>query len=145
KRTGGLASILNQLLRSSMQGQIHTGDTLGVWTFSDELHAGEFPLQTWSPQNQPSIANSVLSFIASQKLRGQPKFENVATAVDPLTKNSPFITVIIISSGVSAITGTPFDDEINKTVRGWRDEQEKSHMPFVIVVRAAHGSFADYK
>src|SRR6185436_6592287 len=50
----------------------------------------------------------------------------------------------ILSSGADTIKGTPFDSEINQSLRGWRDEQQKSQMPFIIVLRAARGVITHY-
>ncbi len=37
---------LNTLLVTSFSGQLHKGDTIGVWTFNQELQTKGFPLQT---------------------------------------------------------------------------------------------------
>src|SRR5256885_2136671 len=71
KRTINLARALDRLLGSGMQGQIRSGDTLGVWTYNDELHAGDFPLQTWSADSQKQITSTVLKFVAAQKFNKQ--------------------------------------------------------------------------
>ncbi len=140
KRTAGLTSALDQLLHSGMQGQIRPGDTIGIWTYNDELHAGEFPLRTWSVQDQPRITGSILAFVAKQPFNKQPRFDSV----EPILKNSPLITVVIFSSASEPVKGTPFDNEINRTLRSWRDEQQKNRLPFIIVLRAVRGVITHY-
>src|SRR5882724_1036018 len=49
RRTQGTLDAVRTLLASGMGGQMRRGDTLGVWTFNDQLYAGSFPLQTVSP------------------------------------------------------------------------------------------------
>ena len=38
-----------------MKGQVEAGDTIGLWTFNEELYTGRFPLQTWLPPAQEDI------------------------------------------------------------------------------------------
>src|SRR6185295_9047206 len=57
KRSEGTLKAAQGLLVSAMSGQLRRGDTLGVWTFNDELYAGQLPLQKWSPEGQKQIAN----------------------------------------------------------------------------------------
>jgi hypothetical protein len=140
KRTSGLAVALDRLLGSGMDNQIRAGDTLGVWTYNDELHAGEFALQTWSDDSQKRITTSVVDFLAAQKFTKQPRFEVVSPSLEGLIKSSPFLTVIIFCSGTDDIRGTTFAPEINETLHGWRDEQQKLHMPFIVVLRVAQGA-----
>src|SRR5438874_5507768 len=40
RRIEATLKVVQGLLASGMNGQIHKGDTLGIWTFNDELHAG---------------------------------------------------------------------------------------------------------
>src|SRR5262245_8464583 len=127
-----------------MQGQARPGDTLGVWTYNETLNAGQFPLQTWTKDAGKHISAAVLGHLGEQKLSRQPRFECVASALQPIVNDSPFITVVIICSGIDAIKGTSFDKEINRAFAQWRDEQQKAHMPLVVVLRAARGEYTHY-
>jgi hypothetical protein len=144
KRAAGLGGTIDQLLRSGMRGQARPGDTIGIWTYNDTLNAGEFPLQTWSKDAGKHISSGVLAFLADQKCSKQPRFDCVLPTLLPIVKDSDFITVIIIFSGVSPIKGTPYDKEIAQAVAAWRGEQQKAHMPIVVALRAAHGTFDRY-
>src|SRR3954470_11626091 len=95
KRAAGLASTLDQLLRSGFQGQARPGDTVGIWTYNDTLSAGEFPLQTWSKDAGKRLSAGMLAFLADQKLNKQPRFRCVSPALEPIVKGSPFITIVI--------------------------------------------------
>src|SRR5436190_13833171 len=55
KRADGLAQTIQDLLSSALASQARRGDTLGLWTFNEELFAGQFPLQHWSPEGQKAI------------------------------------------------------------------------------------------
>src|SRR5215472_6554827 len=43
KREEGLKQAVTNLLGSGMRGQLQSGDTVGLWTYNNELHAGRFP------------------------------------------------------------------------------------------------------
>src|SRR5690348_8430195 len=47
---------INQLLGLSMDGALHSGDSIGVWAFDETLRAGQFPLITWQPENAVDTA-----------------------------------------------------------------------------------------
>ena len=49
RRADAVLKTVQDLLTSGLSGQLRQGDTLGLWTFNEDLYAGRFPLQTWSP------------------------------------------------------------------------------------------------
>ncbi|HWI59382.1 MAG TPA: hypothetical protein VNZ22_19295, partial [Bacillota bacterium] len=66
RRGPGLFQTVQDLLGSGMNGQVHAGDSLGVWTFNDKLHAGQFPLQEWATRGQGAVTVRVLNFLKEQ-------------------------------------------------------------------------------
>jgi len=143
-RMEGVAQTAGNLILSGMNGQVRPGDTLGVWTFDSELHAGEFPLQTLSPQNSKTVAERVALFLAMQKFEKRAGLENILPEMGELITNSQFITVILISSGEERIRGTPFDSEINAQYRALQSQQAAARMPLVTVLRAQRGRITDF-
>jgi hypothetical protein len=143
-RTNGVRSTVQNLLVSEMGGQLERGDTLGVWTFSDGLHAGQFPLQLWAPQLKPSIIARISGFLKEQGYDKPAALEKVMPAMDRVIKSSPFITVILIYSGQDPMIGTPFDKQINELHKQWAKEEQKAHMPFITVFRAKGGTITDF-
>ncbi|MGD0262200.1 MAG: hypothetical protein ABSD29_20735 [Verrucomicrobiota bacterium] len=144
RRADAVLEAVRDLLTSGMAGQLQRGDTLGVWTFNDDLYAGRFPLQTWSPEAQQDIASRTLTSLKGQKYEKQANFDKVLPALDRVIKGSALITVILISSGDEKMRGTPFDDRINEFYQKWHDQQQKARLPFVTVLRAKAGQLADY-
>ena len=51
RRLPAVQKALNDMLAASTNGQLHSGDSIGVWTFDQDLRAGQFPLQHWDPDN----------------------------------------------------------------------------------------------
>src|SRR5215510_9438485 len=63
KRSEANLKAVENLLASNMAGQLGRGDTLGVWTFNEELFTGRFPLQQWSPETRQQVNEQELSFL----------------------------------------------------------------------------------
>jgi hypothetical protein len=144
RRSDGVIKTAANLLMSGIGGQIQQSDTLGVWTYNQELYAGRFPLKRWATIEQQDISSAVLDFLKKQKYENAPAFSSVRPALDKVIKDSESITVILISSGEEAMTGTPFDDQINELYKNWRAEQEKTRMPIVTVLRAKRGKMVGF-
>jgi len=132
------------LLHSGFNHEIKQGDSLGIWTFNQQLYTGRVPLQRWSKPLQHEIVSGTIDFLKSQKYEKQPTFASVRPALDKVIKDSELITVILISSGEEAMTGTPFDDKINELYKSWKVDQEKAKMPFITVLRAKRGKITGY-
>jgi hypothetical protein len=144
RRAEAVKQIVAMLLLTGVKGQMHAGDTLGVWTYNEALYAGRFPLQGWLPENSRPIARRVFEFLDVQTYEKRDRLDKVLPEVDRLVTNSDFITVILITDGSENLTGTPFDDKINSTYRAWKQQQDKAQMPFVTLLRAKHGKYTDY-
>ncbi len=144
RRADAARQIAASLVDSGMHGQMRSGDSIGLWTFNDTLHSGQFPLQEWKPGDSRAIAQRVFDFLKSQKNEKDSRLEKIMPEMNQVIAASEFITVILISEGSTEIHGTPFDAKINSSYQAWRDQQEKSAMPFVTLLRARDGKIAQY-
>jgi hypothetical protein len=143
-RSDATLKTVASLLYSGFSHQIKQGDTLGVWTYNQQLYTGRIPLKRWSTPLQHEIVSDTLDFFKGQKYQKQPIFSSVRPALDKVINDSEFLTVILISSGEGAMSGTPFDDKINELYKGWKVDQEKTKMPFITVLRAKRGTITGY-
>jgi len=144
RRSDGVTKTVANLLFTGLNGQIRAGDSIGIWTYNQELYTGRLPLQRWSSMEQRQVGAAILTFLKDQKYEKQPSFSSVRPAFDKLIKDSELITVILVSSGDEAMTGTSFDEKINQLYKTWHDEQQKARMPFVTVLRAKRGKVIGY-
>ncbi|HVM46988.1 MAG TPA: hypothetical protein VMU04_03125 [Candidatus Acidoferrum sp.] len=135
---------VEELLKSSMGGQMAPGDTLGVWTYNANFYAGRFPLQRWSPAGQKAISSRLIAFLKGQKCELLPVLDNALPALGNVIRNSHNITVILVTAGDGAIQGTPFDHSINEFWQRWLEKQRQARMPFVVVLRGQEGALVDY-
>jgi hypothetical protein len=140
-RSKGTQDVVQDLLLSGMHGQLHPGDTIGIWTFSDKLHAGEAPLQVWSPDVSQMIARHTMQYLETLHYSKSANLTAVLTNVYALVDSSKFITIILFSDGDQSMKGTPFDDEINKQYKDNYKKQKKAGLPVITVLEAQRGSF----
>ena len=145
KRSTNVLRSVDQLLTSSLAGQLHRGDTIGMWTYNNELHAGAFPLQRWTPTAGKEIMLATVQFVHELTYSKQARLAPVMTQLTKVVADSDKITVILISDGSESPTGTPFDRQIAEAFKLNNAEQRRQAMPFVTILRAAKGEFVSFK
>ena len=143
-RAPGIRQMVAQLLMSDLNGNLRQGDTLGFWTFNEQLDAGQFPWQVWSPERRQTVAVRVTEFLDKQSFDQQTDFHQALTQMFQGIKNSDNLTVILFSDGIGEMRGTPFDDEINAVYREQHRKMQKARMPFVTVLRAQGGKIVNH-
>ncbi len=141
RRSENMYNVAGNLVASGFKGEMKNGDTLGVWTYNETLHTGQFPLKKWSIQTRQDTAAALVEFIKQQKFEKRPRFTNVMESLSALTKISDRLTVLILTDGEETISGTPFDNEINASFKLNEADQRKARMPFVVVIRSEKGKF----
>jgi hypothetical protein len=135
---------VDDIIRTSASGQLHAGDTLGVWTFNRELYAGLLPLQTWALADTNEIALRTLEFLKQQRYRGESHLDKALEGMYAVIKGSDIITVFLISNGQNPIQGTPFDQQINALYVESVKEMKKDRKPIVTVLQAKRGKIIRY-
>jgi hypothetical protein len=144
RRALGVLEGVRELLFTGMRGQLREGDSIGIWTFNDQLQTGKFPLQTWSAKNSRQIAVLALEFLQSQNFEKDSALQNALAAMHGVVSNSAFITIALVTTGNESISGTPFDAAINQTFKNWQNGQQKKQMPMMTILRARKGQYTDF-
>jgi len=116
KRVPALQKALNTMLATSVNGQLHSGDSIGVWTFDEDLQTGQFPLQHWDSDNAAMIASNITKFVEKQHYSKKTSFDALQPLLNQVVENSERLTVLIFCDGEAAISGTRFDNGINPRV-----------------------------
>ncbi len=135
---------VDEIIQSSASGQLHRGDTLGVWTFNAQLYPGVLPLQTWSPENKNEIASRTGAFLKQQRYGRESQLMAALEGMYAVIKGSDIITIFLISNGQSPIQGTPFDDQINASYAENLKEMKRNRKPIVTVLQAKRGKIIKY-
>jgi len=140
-RVEAVEKSLNNMLVTSMSGQLHAGDSIGVWTFGQSLQPRGFPLQSWNPDAAVIIASNLVKFVGQQHYAKNTTFEVLQPSLNQVMQNSERLTVLIYSDGEGKISGTPFDDAINQLFKDKAAEQKRAGQPLVIVLRSQLGKY----
>ncbi|HZL13730.1 MAG TPA: hypothetical protein VFC85_06255 [Verrucomicrobiae bacterium] len=141
KRVPAEQKALKELLALSVGGQLHSGDSMGVWTFDRKLHAGEFPLQHWDASDAVMIASNITRFIDKHKYSKKTSFAALQPVLNQVAANSERLTVFIFSDGETPMVGTPYDAGINSLFKEKQSQLKKDRQPFVITLRAQLGKY----
>jgi hypothetical protein len=142
KREPSVEEAVNQILAFSVNGELHDGDTVGVWTFGDNVHAGEFPLQDWKSENAETVIGNIAAFVERQRYAKVGRFDVVLPLLNRIVKDSERLTVLIFCDGEEEVHGTPFDVGINQVFKQHLRERKKSKQPFILVFRSQLGEYA---
>ena len=143
-RADGMLRAVETLLASDLDGRLRPGDTIGLWTFNQEVHAGRFPLQTWTPATRSATSANLLAFLRQQRYERKTDLDQALRKALPLVRASQAITFLVFTDGGQSVRGTPFDDAINAAFRETRRAQARARMPFVVVLRAERGQIVSH-
>jgi hypothetical protein len=140
-RWQGVSAAIQEFLDSGIKPESRPGDTLRIWTFNGDLQTNSFSQVELPLGAPPGFGNQLINFVQAQPSSSRAALEKVFPGVNQLIKETDFATVVLITAGESELRGTPFDGQVNQSFRRWQEEQKKARMPFVTVLRAAHGKF----
>jgi hypothetical protein len=139
-RSNGVAMVAADLLTTAMHGVIRPGDTIGIWTYNNALHADEAPLQTWFPNTAPAIAQNTIQFLSQHSYEKSAVFDDVLANMLRVIKISDVVTVILVSDGADSFKGTSFDAQLTTFYKTNHQAQKKARQPIVTVFRGEKGS-----
>jgi hypothetical protein len=140
-RLSAVEAEVKTLLLTEFSNGLHVGDSLGVWTFNDKLHTGQFPLLTWNPEDAPEAVSNLVAFVRHQNYSGVTSFEALQPLLGRIIADSERLTVVIICDGDGEIHWTPYDTGLNDTIKQTRDARKKLRLPYVLVLRTQQGKF----
>lgn len=140
-RVDAMQKELDTLLATSLSEQLHAGDSIGVWTINQTLHPGDYPLQTWDPDQAAKIASTLTQFVGKQHYSKTTHFEALQPLLNRVVKDSERLTILIFCDGDTKMAGTPYDASINEIFDQKKAEQKKARQPFIVMLRSQRGQF----
>lgn len=141
KRLPAEVTGLKRLIALGLSAQMQTGDSIGVWTFDQNLRTGEFPLQEWQFDNITLISSNIIDFLQAHRYSKTTSFDKLMPVLDGVMNYSPRLTTVIFCDGEAHISGTPVDDSINGIFEKNEIAMRKAHEPYVIVFRTEFGRY----
>jgi len=141
KRLPGVEAAVKKLLATSAGGQLHPGDTVGVWTFGQQLKPGEFPLVTWAPEDSAETISNLVAFVHKHRYAGETNLLVLQPTLGRVIQDSARLTIVIFCDGQGQVNWTPFNDGINETFQQNLAERKDARQPFVLLLRTQFGKF----
>lgn len=132
---------MNMLLSTGLHGELHAGDSVGVWTFGKEVKTGQFPLLRWMPDDAATVAAAINKFIGKQSYWQTNDFRMLMPYLQSVVDGSPRLTILIFCDGESPFAGSLYDTGINPAFMQRSIDSKKAKQPFVIVMRSQHGRY----
>ncbi len=143
RRAGDVLKIVDGIIASGASGQLRVGDTLGVWTFNEDVYS-DLPLQTWAVNEREQIASRTDDFLKQQRYAKTSRFDKLLPNLRDVIRASDIITIFIISNGEGKMKGTAFDQEINDLYQQNLKETKSHRVPIVTVLQAKGGRLLRY-
>jgi hypothetical protein len=141
KRLPAVEAAVTRMLATSVDGQLHEGDTMGVWTFDRQLHLGEFPLVTWQPGTAVMTTSNLVTFLQKHRYKDETNLMVLQPVLGRVIDDSERLTIVIFYDGYGDINWTPYNDRINQTIRQNLAKQKDARQPFVLLLRTQFGKF----
>jgi hypothetical protein len=141
RRLPAVQKALTSILAASTNGQLHPGDSIGVWTFGQDLRMGQFPLQHWNPDTGAGIALDINAFVGKQRYIKTTRFDALLPLLNQVVGGSERLTVLIFCDGNGEVHGTPYDVGINQIFQQRQSEREKARLPIIVGLRSQRGQY----
>ena len=141
KRLPAVEAEIKTLLLASTNALLAKGDSLGIWTFDDKLHLGEFPLTLWTPERSPLLVSNLTTFLRKQRFAGSDKLDALQPTLNRIIEDSERLTVVIFCDGSEEVRWTPYDQGINEAMKRAVAGQKKSLQPVVLLLRTQTGKY----
>jgi hypothetical protein len=132
---------IKRLFALTLSSQLQDGDSIGVWTFDENLRTGEFPLQRWQAEDIMTISSNILTFVEKHRYSKTTSFEKLMPRLNNVMAGSPRLTTLVFCDGEAPIKGTPVDDSINAIFKKNEGLMRKDREPYVLVFRTQQGNY----
>jgi hypothetical protein len=132
---------IKRLFALTFSSQLHEGDTIGVWTFDENVRTGEFPLQYWRGEDINLISSNIITFVEKHRYAKSTSYQKLIPKLYEVMNDSPRLVTLIFCDGETPIKGTPVDSSINEVFKKNEALMRKDREPYVLVFRTQSGNY----
>jgi hypothetical protein len=141
KNLPAIQQTLEKVFSSNLQGELNQDDDVAVWTVDKTLHAGTFPMESWTPVDAESYTEHLQDFLSQQKYTRHAGLAAMQPSLNHLVKNSERLTVLIFGDTQCRLVGTPYDVGVNEIITNTAAKVKGGPVPLVLVLRSHRGSY----
>ncbi|HUR45633.1 MAG TPA: hypothetical protein VMZ27_07140 [Candidatus Saccharimonadales bacterium] len=124
---------------SGASTQMHSGDTFGLWTFNDQVSAGAFPMQVWTPDSNLNLATAAGLFLKGQHYEGNARADKAIEKALALVKSVKDLNIFIVTSGDSSLGNSDIEKGIKDVYQAKSLDARKRNLPVVLWISAWKG------
>jgi hypothetical protein len=130
-----------KLFAITLGAELQDGDTIGVWTFDEDLRMGELPLQRWRAEDINIISSNIIKLVEKHRYSKTTSFDKLIPMLNRVMAGSPRLTTLVFCDGEAPVKGTPVDDAINAIFKKNEGLMRKDREPYVLVFRTQSGNY----
>ncbi len=127
------------ILYTGLEGRMRAGDTFGIWTFNEQVHAGSFPMQVWTPAQSRDLTARAVFFLKEQRYEKQSQLDLLLPQLQSVIQAVGDVNIFLITDGDAKVSGTPFDPDINAAFQIRAGARRNARKPFVALLAARGG------
>ncbi len=142
------AAVQEALLRAvytGLDGRLERGQAFAIWTFDDDVHTTRFPPTPWVPELSAALASRARNFVVAQRWTKRGRPVEAITELNRLLRQTPTLTVFLLTDGQDPIGGTPFDRAVNALFTHRYRELRQAKQFFVIAFEARDGRLVAWR
>ena len=131
--------IVFDLVNSGIEGRMRPGDTFGIWTFDNDVKAGVFPVQTWSPEKSTDMATQVARFLKEQDARRGSRLDGAITNAERIIKSVKDLDLVIVTSAATRFKPDDTWAMLLQNYKGRIDEAKKGNKAMLVTLAGRSG------
>lgn len=132
------------LVYSGLGNQMQPGDTIGLWTFGEEVHGGVFPMQVWQPEQNLQLASQIGLFLKKQPCENHARLDRAVPKLLSLIKGVQDVNILLISGTEHTWKGTSFDADLNSAAQKAASTNRSSKRPLITTFVARKGAVVQW-
>jgi hypothetical protein len=134
--------VVFDLVYSGISNQMQSGDTYGVWTFSEQVSAGVYPMQVWSGDASLDQASRIGVFLKTDQYRGKPQADLAIAKALTVVKAVKNLTVVLVTSGDSSLGNSDLELKLRDTYHRKAEVARQQKVPVVLTFCSTDGEIA---
>jgi hypothetical protein len=138
---GGRQAVVD-LIYTGIAGQMREGDTFAIWNFNDNVFAGIYPMQTWTPDDK-ELASSAGLFLKGCPYVKKGSYEKALKEVGGLIDGIRDVNVFIVSDPASRPPNDILGRGTSRTFATTAKQAREKKQPVITTVVGRNGGISN--
>lgn len=134
--------VVFDLIYTGISNQMQNADTFGVWTFSEQVNAGGFPMQFWTSAKSLELASQTGVFLKNERYKGKARLELAIAKALTLVKTVKDVNVLIVTSGEASLGMSELEVKLRDAYQRKGQQAREKNLPVVLAFSSTEGEIA---